>query len=161
MSLASFPAPHLPLLQAPRGPCPSPLRRPNPTSPRSGKPAFGKGWLALLGWPPWLRTSALRSCARSWTTCGLTLITWGCSSRTGESVGGEGRGGERARSGTLTTLTPQGSPQHFALGRGAREAAAAGGPRRLLPLQRHGQRHGERLLPRPRFLAEEGRGERA
>lgn len=88
-----LPPPYLPLLQARRSPSPSPLCGPNPTSPRSGKQAFGKGWLALPGWPPWLRTSALRSCARSWTTCGLTLITWGCSSRTRESVEGEGRGG--------------------------------------------------------------------
>lgn len=49
--------------------------------------------------------------------------------------------------GTLTAPTPQGSPQHPALGRCSREArgtAAAGGPGRLLSLQRRRQRHGER-----------------
>lgn len=54
--------------------------------------------------------------------------------------------------GSLTTPAPQGSPQRPALGGCRREAwgaAATGGPGRLLPLQRHGQRHGERLLPGP------------
>lgn len=69
----------------------------------------------------------------------------------------------RAGWGTLTNPTPQGSPQYPALGRcgrKARRAAAAGGPRCLLSLQRHWQRHGERLLQRLLSLAEEGRCER-
>lgn len=84
-------------LQVPRSPGPSPLPCPNPTSPHSGKPAFGKGLLAQLGWPRSLRISALRSRARSWTMCGQTHTTWGCSSQIGECVEVEGRGGGGAR----------------------------------------------------------------
>lgn len=52
---------------------------------------------AQLGWPPLLGTSTLHFRARSWTTCGQTRTTWGCSTQTGECVEVGGRGSERGR----------------------------------------------------------------